>query len=584
MASVAANQTESTSSNLQPKPARGINLFLFLFQQFPLLKSKIKELRQRIQELLHRIRELELLVQRQKDQITELKEEKVRLENDNDAATIPDGASTFPSESATSEPSDRTASREKQLQEQLEEQLVLVGELTETITELKQRAAKDSSNSSKPPSSDGLKKKNATVNGQPKRQCEKKPLGGQPGHQGRTMEQCSHPDHHEDRYPDVCPHCGETLDSDTEWDSTCEKRQVLDENEANRQLEYTEYRAHSCSCPKCGKRVKAAFPKGVDGPIQFGPILTAKVIYLRVAQFLPERRVVDLRRVLLKVDLSSATVKKMCQRAAKLIAQVLQELERQVAQGTETKHRDETGFRIGGRLWWLHVMSTLTLTCYRISPTRGAMFESLQGRVVHDCMPSYAKLTDLIHGYCNAHLLRELQAVMEPGEIWAQKMHRFLLLLERYVRRAKYRAAQAGNRGSPFVSEEIWEKIDRRYGELLALAITYHEENPLVSSRKRGRKKRRPGHNLALRLQSKKEDFLRFVRDWNIPFTNNLAERDLRMMKLCMKIFGCFRTEAGARDFVARYSVISTAKKRGWEIVETLVLSAKELAVKLQAA
>ncbi len=116
----------------------------------------------------------------------------------------------------------------------------------------------------------------------------------------------------------------------------------------------------------------------------------------------------DIRRVLLKVDLSSATVKKMCRRAAKLIAEVLQELKRQVVQGTETKHLDETGFHIGGRLWWLHVMSTLTLTCYRISPTRGAMVESLQGRVVHDCMPSYVKLTDLIHGYCNAHLLREL--------------------------------------------------------------------------------------------------------------------------------------------------------------------------------
>ena len=132
-------------------------------------------MRQRIQELLHRIRELELLVQRQKDQITELKDEKVRLENGNAAATIPDGTSTFESESATSERSDGAASREKKLQEQLEEQLALVGELTETVTELQQQAAKDSSNSSKPPSSDGLKKKNATVNGQPKRQCEKKP-------------------------------------------------------------------------------------------------------------------------------------------------------------------------------------------------------------------------------------------------------------------------------------------------------------------------------------------------------------------------------------------------------------------------
>ena len=155
---------------------------------------------------------------------------------------------------------------------------------------------------------------------------------------------------------------------------------------------------------------------GVDGPIQFGPILTAMVIYLHAAHFLPERQVADIMRGLLKVSLSPATVRNRCRRAAKLIAHVFQNLPKQVAQGEEPKHLDETGFRMGGRLWWLHVMNTLTLACYRISATRGQMFELLQGRVVHDGWPSYAKLSDLIHGYSIAHLLRDLPAAIKQGE------------------------------------------------------------------------------------------------------------------------------------------------------------------------
>ena len=270
----------------------------------------------------------------------------------------------------------------------------------------------------------------------------------------------------------------------------------------------------------------------------------------------------DIMHVLLKINLSPATVRNRCRRAAKLIAQVLQNLEQQVAQGEETKHLDETGFRLSGRLWWLQVMSTLMLTCYRISATRGEMFDWLQGRVVHDGMPSYAKLAELIHGYGHAQILRDLPAATEPGKLWAQKMRRLLLGLERYVRQAKERALKAG-KGSPGIEKQILEKIYRRVDQLLAEALADHEKNPLVSTNKRGRRKRRFGHNLALRLQAKKPDVLRSVEDWFIPFTNHLAERDLKMMKLCMKIFGCFHTEEGAQEFIALYRVVSTAKKTG---------------------
>ena len=207
-------------------------------------------------------------------------------------------------------------------------------------------------------------------------------------------------------------------------------------------------------------------------------------------------------------------------------------------------------------------MGTLTLTCYRISATRGERFKKLQGRVVHDCMPSYAQLAELIHGYGNTHILRDLPAAVEPGEFWAQKMRRLLLGLERSVRQAKERALKAG-RGSPGIEKKILEKIYRRVDQLLAEALAYHEKNPLVSTDKRGRRKKRFGHNLALRIQAKKPDILRFAEDCPIPFTNHWAERDWRMMKLDMKIFSCFRTEERAQEFVALYRMISTAKKRG---------------------
>ena len=274
----------------------------------------------------------------------------------------------------------------------------------------------------------------------------------------------------------------------------------------------------------------------------------------------------------------------MGRRVAQLMAQVLQNLEPQVAQGEDTKHRDETGFRINGRTWWLHIMGTLTLTGYRTAATRGSMFEFLPGRVVHDGMPSYAKLASLIHGYCNAHLLRDLQAAREKNEMGAQNRLRFLLGLERYVRRAKDRASKAGNRGSPNLSDAIWKKISRRDGDILKMALADHEAWPLKSTNKRGRPKKRPGHNLALRMQAKQEDILRLVKDWAIPFTNHLAERDLRMMKLGRNIFGGFRTEEGARDVVALYRISSTVQKREWDIIQTMELSPEELEVKLKAA
>ena len=191
-------------------------------------------------------------------------------------------------------------------------------------------------------------------------------------------------------------------------------------------------------------------------------------------------------------------------------------------------------------------------------------------------------MEDLTHGYCQAHHLRELPAAIEQGESWAKKMWWYLLVLERFVRRAKQRDLANENRGSPHIADALGAKIQRIFDKIVDQGITYHEAKPPLPTGKRGRQKKRRGHHLALRLKQKKTARLRLVIDGDIPFTNHQAERALRMMKLCMKILGCFRSQEGAQEFVMLSGVIETAKKRGWDIIQTLLLSPEALAAKLK--
>ena len=190
---------------------------------------------------------------------------------------------------------------------------------------------------------------------------------------------------------------------------------------------------------------------------------------------------------------------------------------------------------------------------------------------------------DLLHGYCQIHQLLESRAVQEQQGEWAEKMPWYLLVLERFVRRSKRRDLMLQNRGSPEITEDLKAKIYRRYDDILGAAYQDYEGLPLGQSGKRGRRKKRPGHNLAERLRKKREDLLRFVLHWAIPFTDNLVERDLRMMKRCLKISGGFRSQRDADDFAVLRRLGSTAEKQRWDVLSTLRLSTGELADKLMA-
>src|SRR5258707_823273 len=246
------------------------------------------------------------------------------------------------------------------------------------------------------------------------------------------------------------------------------------------------------------------------------------------------------------------------------------------------KHLDETGFRIGGKTQWLHIASTILLTFYRVSPKRGSLPENLTGVVVHDHWKPYYTLKGVLHALCNAHHLRELQALIEiEKEDWARRMQRLL-------RRACHVANLAREQGVS-LSPCLIGLIERCYDAILVEGFAFHEAQPVLvrlpgKAKCRGRKPRRVGHNLLLRLSTRKPDVLRFLFDAAVPFTNNLAERDGRMMKLRQKISGGFRSEDGAKDFAVIRSVLSTARKQGWNMLQTLNADPAHLLVDIRVA
>src|SRR3954465_9929233 len=442
--------------------------------------------------------------------------------------------------------------------------------LRQRIAELERQVGLNSGNSGKPPSSDGLKKPPRTGN---LRQPSGKPSGGQPGHPGKTLRRTETPDATVDHYPQACTACGTAMTAAMATDHVA--RQVFDLPEP-RPLIVTEHRAHACRCAACGRQTRAVFPAGVTAPVQYGMRVAACVLYLLHYQLLPEKRLAEVMADLFGVTLVTATVARISQAAAQRCQGFADAVRDHVA-AAPVKHLDETGFRIGGKTQWLHIASTILLTFYRISPRRGSLPENVTGIVVHDHWKPYYTLKGVLHALCNAHHLRELKALVEiEKEDWARKMQRLL-------RRACNATNLARERGVS-LSPQLISLIERCYDAILMEGFAFHDAQPaLVSTarKRRGRVPRRTGHNLLLRLRVRKVDVLRFLSDPTVPFTNNLAERDGRMMKLRQKISGGFRSVDGAEDFAVIRSLLSTARKQGWDLLDTLQNDPAKLIAKL---
>jgi transposase len=450
-----------------------------------------------------------------------------------------------------------------------------IAALKARLAELERRLGLNSSNSGKPPSSDGLKKPPRVSS---LREDSGKPSGGQPGHKGGTLRQVAEPDRIVDHHPPACSGCGAALTPEMAGGHAA--RQVFDLPEP-RPLIVIEHRAHWCRCAGCAVTTRAAFPEGVNAPVQYGARIAAFVVYLLHYQLLPEDRLVELMADLFGVRIVAATLSTMSRACATRLREFAATL-RDLVAGAPVKHMDETGFRIGGKTQWLHVASTGLLTFYRVCARRGSLLADVIGIVVHDHWKPYYTMQGVLHALCNAHHLRELKALIEiEKEDWARKMQRLL-------RRACYAANLARERGV-CLKPRLIESFERSYDAILAQGLAWHEaEQPLARARtqpadkSRGRQPRRTGHNLILRLMTRKQDTLRFLRDPAVPFTNNQAERDARMMKLRQKISGGFRSTEGAADFAVIRSFLSTAKKQGWTIIDALTQNSSQLANSLR--
>ncbi len=433
-------------------------------------------------------------------------------------------------------------------------QAAQIARLEARIKELEQRLNKNSRNSSKPPSSDGFKKPQTTS----LREKGRNKSGGQHGHKGSTLKQVAHP-HHVINHPLLCcPDCGENLSFVPIQKMVV--RQVFDIPKP--QLEVTEHRSEIKACPHCKMKVSSGFPDGVDAPAQYGVRLKSMAVYLQHQHFIPEKRVQQVFKDLFDTQLATATLTQASNRAATQLihfeGQVLARLKE-----AAVKHLDETGFRVKAKTYWLHVLSSATLTYYHIAGRRKSLIDGLLGTIVHDHWKPYFTIHGVKHGLCNQHHLRELKGLLEfEEEVWAKKMDRFLrfALKRRYFYQNK-------------LPDKLLTSLSVMYERIIEEGLTYHEGlAPADDSLKKkpGRAKKRPGHNLLIRFRDYRESVLHFLYDPLVPFTNNQAEQDLRMMKCKQKISGGFRSIEGAREFARIRGFISTMRKQQQNIFDAI--------------
>lgn len=436
-----------------------------------------------------------------------------------------------------------------------------VSHLTTRVDDLEQRAKKDSSNSNKPPSSDGYKKKPVSL-----RPSQQRKPGGQKGHIGKTLEFSQNPNHVRDHTPDRCTCCGEELEFVP--GGVTEIRQVIDLPVLP--VEVTQHQRVTKSCPRCGHRNRGEFPQEVSNPLQYGSRLRGQATYFLQYQLLPYDRVQEMFADLYGLSLSKGTLFNIQRTGSTRIALVLEEI-KEGLRTSQVLHLDETGMRATGSLHWIHSASTEKLTFYHISKKRGEagtregnILGSFFHTAVHDAWAAYWNFP-CSHGLCNTHHLRELKSLYDAShQDWTQELSELLLRMNRAVKEAKVS-------GETSLAASALSAFFSRYDELLEKGFQVNPRAEAPSEPTRGRVKQTPGYNLLSRLKQRKEETLRFLTDFEVPFTNNQAEQDIRMVKVKQKVSGTFRSLEGGKLFCDIRSYISTARKQGHAILEALI-------------
>jgi len=437
-------------------------------------------------------------------------------------------------------------------------------ELEERVKSFEERLNKNSHNSSKPPSTDAY----ASKKPKPKSRRIKsgKKVGGQKGHPGTTLRMVDNPDEIVIHEVDQCSHCHTSLEDEEAKDY--EKRQTFDIPPVR--LHSTEHRSEIKTCPKCGHINTADFPEDVTQPAQYGRRLRAFAVYLNDYQFIPYDRSCELLSDVYGCNISPATLI----RAENECFEGLEEFENAIKDAllqSPVIHSDETGMKINGIRNWLHVASTANMTYYFAHPKRGSeamddmgILPNYNGVIVHDFWKAYYKyLCD--HGLCDGHLLRELTSISENYEQeWSGQMADLLLVIKGCVDETR-------ETSDSLMADQI-KDFETMYDYITKMGL---EENPPsldldTKPKKRGRKKQTKPKNLLDRFVGYKGDILRFMYDFEVPFDNNQAERDVRMMKVQQKISGTFRSVQGACSFCRIRGYISTVKKNNLPVIDAI--------------
>jgi len=425
--------------------------------------------------------------------------------------------------------------------------------LQQRVADLEGQLRQNSANSSKPPSSDGLAKPS------PKslRTRSGRKGGGQPGHPGHTLEPVELPDHVVELRVTTCS-CGYPFHPEDEPRFPADRRQVFELPEPK--LHVTEYRAEIKCCPRCGKMQRASFPPGVTAPTQYGQRFLAFLVYLHGQQHIPLQRTRRISQDLFGHAVSEGVVlgavDTCSDNLAAFEAAVGEQLARQAV-----LHADESGLRVAGKLHWLHCLSTTRLTFYGVHPKRGkeamdsfGILPRFGGTLVHDAFSPYFRYR-CAHALCNTHLVRELIFLHEElHQRWAGNLILLLFKMRTVAQEHRTRCTQ--------LTPEEKAPLLQHFHNIVAEGRAAHPPTgPPPDPHKRGRRKQSKAQNLLDRLDRHPAAVLAFLHDVRVPFSNNQAEQDIRMIKLQQKISGCFRTLLGALRFARIRSYLSTARK-----------------------
>lgn len=444
----------------------------------------------------------------------------------------------------------------------LAERDAVIESLMARVADLEARLGKNSKNSSKPPSSDNPFTKPAPRSLRPK--SGRRP-GKQPGDPGARLTPRPDPDEVRLHTPDRCGGCGGDLAAAPVTGE--QRRQVFDLPPTR--LEVTEHRVQSRRCG-CGQTTTAVFPSEATAPACYGPGLAALATYLLARQHLPVARTAELLAECLGAPVSTGWVAGLLPIAEARLAGFASYTRDQLRE-SPVAHFDETGARVAGKLWWVHVACTESLTLYHRAPSRGeksmnlgGVLPEFTGVAVHDGLTSYRHY-DIAHGLCNAHHLRELTALAETigknGVEWPAKMARLLVQMHTAVKNAKAAGLTA-------LDAQQLADYRARYRALVSEGWATHPPPPPTG--KRGRPKLGTAGSLVRRLDLYHNDVLRFATDFAVPFDNNQAERDIRMIRLQQKISTSWRSEHGIDAFLAVRSYLSTARKQGKSALDVL--------------